>query len=106
MNKTLLAIRIFFIALCIIASWLVCYTIEEWDHKRSLAMAIGLMIGILVVLVDVLLKGFSLRGLTALTFGLAVGAIISWLIGRENLGLIFDLQSSALTLLAVDFFLY
>ena len=85
MNKTLLAIRIFFIALCIIASWLVCYTIEEWDHKRSLAMAIGLMIGILVVLVDVLLKGFSLRGLTALTFGLAVGAIISWLIGSSPL---------------------
>jgi uncharacterized protein YacL len=85
MNKTLLAIRIFFIALCIIASWLVCYTIEEWDHKRSLAMAIGLMIGILVVLVDVMLKGFSLRGLTALTFGLAVGAIISWIIGNSPL---------------------
>ena len=85
MNKTLLAIRIFFIALCVIASWLVCYTIEEWDHKRSLAMAIGLMIGILVVLVDIMLKGFSLRGLTALTFGLGVGAIISWIIGNSPL---------------------
>ncbi len=85
MNKTLLAIRIFFIALCVIASWLVCYTIEEWDHKRALAMSVGLMIGILVVLVDIMLKGFSLRGLTALTFGLGVGAIVSWIIGSSPL---------------------
>ena len=85
MNKTLLAIRIFFIVLCVTASWLVCYSIQEWDHYRGLAMAVGLMIGILVVLVDVMLKGFSLRGLTALTFGLAVGAIISWIIGNSPL---------------------
>src|SRR4051812_8972899 len=85
MNRTLLAIRIFFIALCVTASWLVCYTIEEWDHKRGLAMLIGLMIGVLVVLVDLMLKGFSLRGLTALTFGLGVGAIISWIIGNSPL---------------------
>jgi uncharacterized protein YacL len=85
MNKTLLVVRIVFIALCVTASWLVCYTIEEWDHRRGLAMAIGLMIGVLVVLVDLLLKGFSLRGLTALTFGLAMGALISWMIGSSPL---------------------
>jgi uncharacterized protein YacL len=85
MNKTLLAIRIFFIALCAVASWLVCYTVEEWDHRRSLAIAIGLMIGTLVVLVDLMLKGFSLRGLTALTFGLGVGAVIAWLISSSPL---------------------
>jgi uncharacterized protein YacL len=85
MNRTLLAIRFFFISLCIVASWLVCYTIPEWDAHRAIAMAIGLMIGILVVLVDLMLKGFSLRGLTALTFGLGVGAVISWIIGSSPL---------------------
>jgi len=85
MNKTLLAIRIFFIALCAVGSWLVCYTVEEWDHRRGLAIAIGLMIGTLVVLVDLMLKGFSLRGLTALTFGLGVGAVIAWLISSSPL---------------------
>jgi uncharacterized protein YacL len=85
MNKTLLAIRIFFIALCAIASWLVCYTVEEWDHRRGLAVMIGLMIGTLVVLVDLMLKGFSLRGLTALTFGLGVGSLIAWLISSSPL---------------------
>ena len=85
MNKTLLAIRIFFIALCAVGSWLVCYTVEEWDQRRGLAVVIGLMIGALVVLVDLLLKGFSLRGLTALTFGLGVGAVIAWLISNSPL---------------------
>ena len=74
MNKTLLVIRIVFIALCAIGSWLLCYTVQEWDNHRGLAVAIGLMIGTLVVLVDLMLKGFSLRGMTALTFGLAIGA--------------------------------
>ncbi|MDB6113815.1 MAG: PilT protein domain protein [Lacunisphaera sp.] len=85
MNKTLLVIRIVFIALCAVASWLICYTIEEWDHRRMLALFIGLSIGVLVVLVDLMLKGFSLRGLTALTFGLAIGAAIAWLIGTSPL---------------------
>src|SRR5882757_5885427 len=85
MNKTLLVIRIVFIALCVTASWLVCYTIQEWDSRRGVAMLIGLLIGLLVVLVDVLLKGFSLRGLTALTFGLMIGALISWIIGSSPL---------------------
>lgn len=85
MNKTLLVIRILFIALCAVASWLICYTVEEWDHRRGLAIAIGLMIGSLVVLVDLMLKGFSLRGLSAVTFGLGVGTLIAWLISSSPL---------------------
>jgi uncharacterized protein YacL len=85
MNKTLLVIRILFIVLCAIGSWLLCYTIEDWDHRRGLAIMIGLMIGSLVVLVDLMLKGFSLRGLTAITFGLGVGAVIAWLVSSSPL---------------------
>jgi len=85
MNKTLLVIRILFILLCVTASWLVCYSIQEWDSHRGVAMLIGLLIGVLVVLVDVMLKGFSLRGLTALTFGLITGTMISWMIGSSPL---------------------
>lgn len=85
MNKTLLVIRILFIALCAVGSWLICYTVEEWDHRRGLAIIIGVMIGSLVVLVDLMLKGFSLRGLTAVTFGLGVGAAIAWLVSSSPL---------------------
>ena len=58
---------------------------QEWDGHRGLAVAIGLMIGALVVFVDLMLKGFTLRGMTALTFGLAVGATIAWLISISPL---------------------
>jgi uncharacterized protein YacL len=85
MNKTLPAIRLAFILLCMLGGWLVCYSVREWDAYRLFASFIGLAIGALVVLVDILLKGFSLRGLSAITFGLAVGALISYLIGISPL---------------------
>ncbi|MFA6288790.1 MAG: TRAM domain-containing protein [Opitutaceae bacterium] len=85
MNKTLLPIRLVFIVLCAAAGWLVCYTIRDWDNHRWLAVFIGLAIGILVVLVDILLRGFSLRGLSAITFGLAAGTLISYMISRSPL---------------------
>ncbi len=85
MNKTLLAIRIVFFALCLTGSWLLAYTIREWDPYRWVAVSVGALIGALVILVDVLLKGFSLRGLTAITFGLGVGSLIAWLLATSPL---------------------
>jgi len=84
-NKTLLVVRLVFLAVCITGSWLICYTIKEWDHYRWVAIAVGTLIGALVILVDLLLKGFSLRGLTAMSFGLAIGALVAWLIGSSPL---------------------
>ena len=85
MNKTLLPIRIVFILLCTAAGWLVCYTVREWDSYRLTASSVGFFIGALVVLVDVMLKGFSLRGLSGLTFGIAVGSIIASLVATSPL---------------------
>jgi uncharacterized protein YacL len=85
MDKTLLPIRVVFIFLCAAAGWLVCYTVREWDQYRALAVFIGFMIGSLVVLIDVLLKGFSLRGLSALTFGIGVGSLIAYLLSISPL---------------------
>lgn len=85
MNKTLPAIRLMFMLLCMLGGWLVCYSVTDWDDHRLLASFVGLSIGALVVLSDILLKGFSLRGLSAVTFGLAVGALISYLVGTSPL---------------------
>ncbi len=85
MNRTLLPIRIVFITLCAAAGWLVCYSVREWDDYRIIGGFVGMLIGVLVVLVDLMLKGFSLRGLSALTFGLAVGSVISYLLGTSPL---------------------
>jgi hypothetical protein len=48
MNKTLLPIRLLFVAICAAAGWLVCYAVRDWDEHRVLAVLIGLAIGCLV----------------------------------------------------------
>lgn len=83
MNKTLLPIRLVFVALCAAAGWLVSLTILAGEHNRGLAIVVGLGIGLLVVLVDVFLKGFSLRGLSAITFGIGVGLAIAHMVGSS-----------------------
>jgi uncharacterized protein YacL len=83
MNHTLRVLRLFFLLLCLVGAWLISYTVPEWDSYRSLAVFIGGAIGILVVLIDVMLKGFSLRGLSALTFGLFVGWLCAHLIATS-----------------------
>jgi uncharacterized protein YacL len=101
MDKTLLPIRLVFIALCTASGWLVCYAIQQWDPYRGRAVAVGLCIGVLVVLVDMMLKGFSLRGLSALTFGIGVGLLISYMVGSSPLLQEGDPQMIYLTQLAL-----
>jgi uncharacterized protein YacL len=78
MEPTLRIIRIFFFAMCLAAGLLVGYAVPEWDEYRWVAGIVAGCIGALVILVDILLKGFSLRGLSALTFGLFIG----WLMAK------------------------
>lgn len=85
MYKTIVILRIFFFLTCVTGSYLVCYSIPDWDQYRTLAVFIGASIGILVILIDVFLKGFSLRGLTALTFGLFVGWLFAIFISNSPL---------------------
>ena len=85
MNKTLLPIRIVFVALCAAAGWLISATVLAGDTHRAVAILVGLGIGVLVVLVDMMLKGFSLRGLSAITFGIGVGLVIAHMVGTSPL---------------------
>jgi uncharacterized protein YacL len=77
MDKTLLPIRIAFVLICTAAGWLVSVTTLAGDDRHALAVIVGGAIGALVVLVDIMLKGFSLRGLSAMTFGLAIGLLVA-----------------------------
>ena len=85
MKKTLLIIRITFFALCTLGSYLVWYTNPDLNAHTPIIFAAGLGLGALTILIDILIKGFSLRGLTTLTFGLAVGAFIAYLVGSSPL---------------------
>lgn len=85
MTQTIRIIRIFFFLLCLVGGWLISYGVPDWDRYRWLATFIGACIGALVILLDVLLKGFSLRGLSALSFGLFMGWLCAYLIGSSPL---------------------
>lgn len=85
MNKTLQTIRIVFVLLCVLVSGLICYTVPDWDGRLPLALFIGTSLGILVVLVDIFLRGFSLRGLSAVTFGLFVGWVCAHFLSTSPL---------------------
>ncbi|MDP0501277.1 MAG: twitching motility protein PilT [Verrucomicrobiota bacterium JB022] len=83
MRETIRTIRIFFLLLCITAAVLVTVAVPEWEGLWLRAVAIGGGLGALVVLVDIMLKGFSLRGLSALTFGLFIGWVMATLISSS-----------------------
>lgn len=61
---------------CVLGGFLVTYSYPDMASP-ILSMLVGLLIGVLLILVDILLKGFSLRGLSALTFGLFMGILCS-----------------------------
>lgn len=85
MGHTLLAIRLFFVCLCTLGGLLVWLATPEWEPYLGISLFVGFALGVFVVLVDMLLKGFSLRGLTALTFGLGIGALASGLLSHSPL---------------------
>ncbi len=85
MNKTLLPIRAVFVLLCAAGGWLVQATVLAGDYYRLLPIFVGLGIGLLVVLVDVMLKGFSLRALSAVTFGIGVGLLVAHMVSISPL---------------------
>ncbi len=59
------------------------YSNQDW--ALGLVLFVGMSIAALVILTDSLLEGFSLRGLSATTFGLAIGALIAYLLSNSPL---------------------
>ncbi|MGB0743811.1 MAG: PIN/TRAM domain-containing protein, partial [Opitutales bacterium] len=83
MKKTLYILRAFFLILSFLACFLLDYVVEDWS--LLMVLPVGMGIAVLVILVDLLLEGFSLRGLSAITFGLAIGALIAFLLSESPL---------------------
>ena len=82
---TLVILRVCFLMLCVLGSWSISQLHDEWAQHPILAVMIGLVGGSAFIGVDKALKGFSLRGLSAATFGLFVGFTISYFIGNSVL---------------------
>lgn len=62
---------------CGMGGYMVAYSFPDIESSRTLATVIGVLLGLFLALIDVLLKGFSLRALSGLTFGLLMGVLAS-----------------------------
>lgn len=77
-------IRIFFLILSSLAG----YAVSELQPdliKHPFGIMVGFGLGGLLIAIDEMLKGFSLRAFSSATFGLILGAIIAWLIDQSQL---------------------
>ena len=82
---TLWVIRILFLGLCTTAGFAVSQVRTEWVNGWGLGMIIGFGFGGLMIALDEMLKGFSLRAFSATTFGLLLGSAVALLIDRSGL---------------------
>ena len=81
-------IRILFLILCTVGGYAVSQVREEvvWrPYSASLGMVIGFGFGWLMIAIDEMLKGFSLRAFSATTFGLILGTVVALLIDHSGL---------------------
>lgn len=81
-------IRILFLSLCTVAGFAVSQVRPEFvsvPFSGLLGMAIGFGFGWLMIAIDEMLKGFSLRAFSATTFGLLLGTFVAMLIDRSGL---------------------
>ena len=82
---TLWVIRCFFLLLCTVAGYAVSQHRPEIIDGGIYGLMIGFGLAGVLIAVDEMLKGFSLRAFSAATFGLLLGAAVAWLIDRTEL---------------------
>jgi uncharacterized protein YacL len=80
-------IRIFFLALCSMAGVSISQVRPETigGGGAFLGFLFGFGFGGLLIAIDEMLKGFSLRAFSATTFGLALGCIVAFLVDQSGL---------------------
>jgi uncharacterized protein YacL len=82
---SLWVVRFLFLGLCTAAGFAVSQVRPELVEYQWAGLLIGFGFGWLMIAIDVMLKGFSLRAFSATTFGLLLGSIVALLIDNSGL---------------------
>src|SRR6478736_6300242 len=85
---TLWVIRILFLVLSVAAGFEIKQVSPELigaPHSGLWGMLAGFGFGGVLIAIDEMIKGFSLRAFSAATFGLLLGSFIAWIIDRSQL---------------------
>src|SRR3954465_6342738 len=84
-SRSLWVIRIFFLLLCTLAGYAVSQSRPDIINGGVYGLMIGFGLGGVLIAIDEMLKGFSLRAFSAATFGLLLGTVIAQLIDHNEL---------------------
>ena len=72
-------------SLCTLAGYAVSQRRADIVEGGTYGILIGFGLGGLLVGIDHILKGFSLRAFSSATFGLVLGTVVAWLVDRSDL---------------------
>src|SRR6516225_7220065 len=81
-------IRILFLLMCTVAGYAISQVRPEFvvgNHSGLIGVVVGFGFGWVMIAIDEMLKGFSLRAFSATTFGLLLGSVVALLIDHSGL---------------------